>query len=264
MIHLFIIYLFVCIMDACKYLNSSVWVSWYTYSIHAEIMYNRGCPSSPTSFEVVFISLYTCEDLAQERWSTVQKWSVGDFWMFVRKPQETVTRVLWSQFLQKPGIVLGLCFHACPGCSRQEWVYFRLFISCGYRYLFICLCFRPMKLISHVWLALVIVHFIHVILLNPQSINCLMFWIKVAIAWDFSTPHYCLLSSRSHQLYENSLVSPIHPTGEHHAHILLHRFWEFKLRSLRLHSTYFSHWALSLMSHFSTQVEPSRYLATDL
>lgn len=37
------------------------------------------------------------------------------------------------------GIVLGMCFRAHPRCGRQKWVYFGLFITTGYCYVFLCL-----------------------------------------------------------------------------------------------------------------------------
>lgn len=74
--------------------------------------------------------------------------------------------------------VLEMCFCAPPRCSRQE----RCF-SCRYS------CASVEKHISascglSLWLNLT-----HVILLHPQSINCLMLWVKAATAWDFTPPH---------------------------------------------------------------------------
>lgn len=45
-------------------------------------------------------------------------------------------------------------------------------------------------LAHHVQLVLVIGCFTPVALLNPQSINCLILWIKMTIAWDYSLPYF--------------------------------------------------------------------------
>jgi hypothetical protein len=61
---------------------------------------------------------------------------------------------------------------------------FRLFIITGY-YLFIHLYGKSMC-----GFGLVTVHFTHLALSNPQSINCLMLWTKFeTFAWDFNPPH---------------------------------------------------------------------------
>lgn len=52
--------------------------------------------------------------------------------------------------------------------------------------------------VSHVQLALVTERFTCVVPLNSQGLKCLM--LNLAIAWDFSSPHYWLHSSRSLQL----------------------------------------------------------------
>lgn len=51
-----------------------------------------------------------------------------------------------------------------------------------------------MSLAYHMQLALVIVHFPHVIPLNAQSINCLMLRIKLAVVGDLTSTHYRLHS----------------------------------------------------------------------
>lgn len=79
-------------------------------------------------------------------------------------------------------------------CSFQVWwrrMSFRLLITTEYCYLFICL---RGKTFWHVQTVLVIVYacnhetFTQVTSHNPQSINCLILWIKLALTWDFSLP----------------------------------------------------------------------------
>lgn len=52
----------------------------------------------------------------------------------------------------------------------------------------ICLYLKG-KTFFLILLTFVIVHFVHMTPLNPQSINYLMLWIKLAISWHFSLPH---------------------------------------------------------------------------
>lgn len=78
-------------------------------------------------------------------------------------------------------------------CSSQGWhlglIYFRLFITTDYSYLFRYLygkiCFCHIQPIHHMQLALVIGN----PSLNPRSVNHRMLWIKLVIAWDFSLPY---------------------------------------------------------------------------
>lgn len=52
--------------------------------------------------------------------------------------------------------------------------------------------FMPLwkNMFCHMRLVLVIVHFTQVTLLNPQSINCLVLWRKLAIVWGFNLPYF--------------------------------------------------------------------------
>lgn len=72
----------------------------------------------------------------------------------------------------KPRIVLGMCFLAPPTYSGEEWVYF----SC---------CYSCVSMEKHgfcqVQLVIVTIHLTQVTLLNPQSVNCTMLWIKLLL-----------------------------------------------------------------------------------
>ena len=61
---------------------------------------------------------------------------------------------------------------------------------------FFVVCFCHVQVAHYMRLVLVVVYFTHVMTCNPQSINCLMFWEKLAIAWDFSLPHLPILFSQ--------------------------------------------------------------------
>lgn len=106
----------------------------------------------------------------------------------VRKLQESKTRVLWTQFLQKHSIVLGMCFCAPPQGSRYEFIsdYSLLLLFASMP------VWRTVVLPStmSLWLLTVWTHenLPHVTFLNLQRINCLLLWRKVAAAWDFSLP----------------------------------------------------------------------------
>lgn len=102
----------------------------------------------------------------------------------VRKHQQDMSLV--TSVSSKLGIVPGMCFRASPRCCGWKWVYFRLLPLACYCYSIKCLYASTGKHnFCHVQLVLLIVHFTHMLLLNPQSINCLMFWIKLAIARGF-------------------------------------------------------------------------------
>lgn len=79
--------------------------------------------------------------------------------------------------------VHGIWFHTPPRYSRWEWVWFKVFITTGYCYLFISLYGKTCLNCMH--LVLVVVDFTHGIL-NLGSINFLRLWIMSTIAWDFS------------------------------------------------------------------------------
>lgn len=74
---------------------------------------------------------------------------------------------------------LGMCFHALLRCSGVRSLQLLVFILPYWK---TCFC--------HVWLISVVEHHTHAILLNPQSINGLMLWVQLTIAWDFSLPHF--------------------------------------------------------------------------
>jgi hypothetical protein len=109
----------------------------------------------------------------------VQEWSPLTILNAYEKFQEN--KILWSQFLQKQKLVLGMLFHAPSRCIEQEWFHFRLHITLGYCYLFIWLYGKHVfaNCVLPLWLnTLLMIH------LNPCGINCQMLWIKLAIAWD--------------------------------------------------------------------------------
>lgn len=116
-----------------------------------------------------------CQNTVQE-WSCVRRYlnacekSTGN--------QEPVASVSL-----KHGTALRLSFCATPSVSdRIELT--RLVTTIDYCYVFICLHGKPC--FYHGQLALSTVHFTYRTPLNPQSINCLIPWIKRATAWVFS------------------------------------------------------------------------------
>lgn len=58
------------------------------------------------------------------------------------------------------------------------------------------------------YLAVVIVHLTYVTLLNSQNIDWLMFWIKLAIAWDFCLPYVCASLSQVHVANQSGKHQP--------------------------------------------------------
>lgn len=103
-------------------------------------------------------------------------------------------------FLKKMGL-LGRAFVSLPGVVKEQWIYFRSFIVTGYCYCLDALTerrgFATCGLSTTCNLSL-IVHFICVTPPNPLSIKCLMLWIKLAIAWNFSQPPFRFYSPRPH------------------------------------------------------------------
>jgi hypothetical protein len=107
-------------------------------------------------------------------------------WVLVRKLQENKNLV--TSVSSKHRTVLGIyCRDVGDG-----WIYFRLLIIAYW-----CYSIKCWWLYGKVFFALcnlsLQVHYTHVILLSPQSINCLMLWMSFAIAWDFSLPHLSAL-----------------------------------------------------------------------
>ena len=143
----------------------------------------------------------------EQWWNLVQEWGCGRGNLSaVRKHQANKTRV-FDLISSKPWNCSWNVL-VCPSQLLWMWVVcFRLFITAVHWYLFICLYrktwFCHVQLAHHLWLALVIVHFTQVTLFNPLSINCLMLWIKLAIAWDFNRPHFWSLFPRVHTTNES-------------------------------------------------------------
>lgn len=107
------------------------------------------------------------------------------------------TWVLWPQFLQ-----IKVLFLAYVSCFSQVWIGGSLLQTLHYCLLLLTegLNDPVYSLVEkHVfvmcglslWMYTAQTHesFTHVIFLSPQSINCLMLWIKLAIYRDFSQPH---------------------------------------------------------------------------
>jgi hypothetical protein len=107
---------------------------------------------------------------------TVQE-QLCETWVLMRKLWEKKTSVS-----SKRRMVLRLCFHDSARCSGYEWADSTLLTTTGDSCVLIGLygkvCFDP------VWLALVIVHFTQGSLLNLQSINCPMLWMKLTLTSD--------------------------------------------------------------------------------
>lgn len=114
----------------------------------------------------------------------------------MRKLQLTKTSVLYPQVFQKHRIILRLCFCVPPKYSRKRWVYFKLFITIGYCSLFLCLYGNTMWLAQYMQCTLPAScgcpcdsTLYTVSPFDSQRMNCLMLWIKLAIAWGFRLPH---------------------------------------------------------------------------
>lgn len=86
------------------------------------------------------------------------------------------------QFLQSAEWFLGCVSMTLPRCSGYEWADSTLLTTTGDCCVLICLygkaCFDPE------WLALVSVYFTQGSLLNLQSINCPMLWMKLTLTSD--------------------------------------------------------------------------------
>lgn len=103
-------------------------------------------------------------------------------------------KVLWLQFLQRHGIVLGMFFQASgvadknaftSDCSLQLAVVIWLYASMGGKTYF-AMCSLSLWLYT----AWTLENFSQKTFLSPLGKNCLTLWIKLAITWDFSPPHF--------------------------------------------------------------------------
>lgn len=105
-----------------------------------------------------------------------------------KTPRKQDKNSIWPQFPQNCEIDIGVCFCAPPRYNRVS-----LFQITHYNCLLLFVSIE--KHFCHEWLVhqmqlvLVIVQFAYVTPLDPQSKNCPMLWLKLAIAWDFSLPH---------------------------------------------------------------------------
>ena len=115
------------------------------------------------------INIYTC-------WSTVQGWSHVRILSACKKTPRKQDKSLVTSVSSKHRTIRGMCLCTLPMYSKYERVYFGCY-SCA---------FMKKTWFFLVWLVLEIVHFIQVTLFNPQSINRLMLWIKMTVAWEFS------------------------------------------------------------------------------
>lgn len=117
------------------------------------------------------------------------KWSHVRFLSECKKTPRNQDKSLVASVLHKLETVPCSCFCAPSRWRGQGWVYLRWFITTGYHNLFICLrnaCFCHVWLICNGQLVPAVVYFTHA---SPLSINCLMFWTKLAIAWDVGLSH---------------------------------------------------------------------------
>lgn len=133
----------------------------------------------------------------QHWWNTVQEWSLVRFLSACEKTHKfscLVTSPLTSAFSKLYNCSWkGFCDPPlqmeCLGVSLLQNIHYNWIC-----YLFMCLYdkmwFCYVQLALHIHIAHVIVHFTHVTdPLSPQSIHCLMLWVKLAISWDLSQPH---------------------------------------------------------------------------
>lgn len=130
--------------------------------------------------------------------------------MLVKTLQEFKIRVLWSQFIQKHGIHSVMCFFVPVSdvANRSEFtldcsLQFRLFITTGYCYLFICLCGKKDMFLSCADTLCDYLHLEPIITictwpLSTYSVDSLIFWIKLFIAWEFSLSHLLVPFSQVH------------------------------------------------------------------
>lgn len=108
-----------------------------------------------------------------------------DFWVLIRKQDMSLV----TSDSSKHTVVLGSLLRASPSFSKYKWIYF----SCCYSFASMeKTYFFPVKLL------LVTENLTLVILLNSQSKNWLVLWIKLAIPWEFSPLHFWVLLSQVH------------------------------------------------------------------
>lgn len=80
----------------------------------------------------------------------------------------------------------GMFFCFFPGVEYRS----KFTLECSLKLSIVCLHTSVDKThFCYMWLVVLIIHFTHETLLNCQSINFLMLWIRLAIAFDFSWPH---------------------------------------------------------------------------
>lgn len=91
----------------------------------------------------------------------------------------------------KHGIVLEMCFCTLPRCNGQQWIYLRLSLTTGYCYLFTFLFGKHFCYVQFVCQHVVCPGgcALYSCVLNPQNTNCSMLQVKLAVAWDFSSPY---------------------------------------------------------------------------
>lgn len=108
-------------------------------------------------------------------------------WMSEHSPREILsacekmTRVLWSQFLQKHRLVLGMSFQAPPRCGRWAWVW--AYFDCSSQ-LAIVTCL-PASMEKHSFWHMQLVLVTDCTLYSwdsswPSEYRCLMLWMQVA------------------------------------------------------------------------------------
>ena len=111
-------------------------------------------------------------------WGSIGTWSGegivwGEFWVLMRKLKEKRQESCDLSFLKKKPTELFLAW-AFVIADRSEFMSdYSLQLS-----VVICLYATAVHLVTE-----------HVTLLNSQSTNCLMLWIKSAIAWNFNWPY---------------------------------------------------------------------------
>lgn len=138
--------------------------------------------------------MVTCQDMAP-KWIHMRR-----ILSACEKLQVNRSRVLWPQFIKKSWTYLFLKQFFVPLPDEEEksafTSYYSLLLTIG-----ICLYFCGRKGLLHAAYLLCLIFFFigdftHVTLCNPQSIDWLVPWVKLATARDFSLTHLSALFSQ--------------------------------------------------------------------
>ena len=112
------------------------------------------------------------------QWMNVAVW--GEFWVLVKNSKKIRLESYDLSFLKIIDLYLECVFMLFPGVTEPSEFTLAIFIhKAVWKNVFI----------YHLWLVLVILYFTPVFPLNSKSKKCLMLWVILAIAWDFSLPH---------------------------------------------------------------------------